>query len=83
MCIQIQVNHVEPELRGVFVSVWEGQAGVVKGNLSCQQSLNGKPESGLCNGLYVNKLYIISLSMFVCVSVCSRVRTDNLTYDCP
>lgn len=57
LCIYIQVNHVEPEPSGVLVSVQggEGWAGLVQGNHSCHQLLNGKPEFEVCNGLDVNK----------------------------
>lgn len=52
LCIYVQVNHVEPVLSGVFVSVPKGGAGAVKANLSCHQLLN---EFELGNGLKVNK----------------------------
>lgn len=42
LCIYIQVNHVKPELSGVFLRVQEGRTRVVKANLSCHQLLNGE-----------------------------------------
>lgn len=42
LCIYIQVNHVKPELSGVFLRVQEGRTRVVRANLSCHQLLNGE-----------------------------------------
>lgn len=50
LCIYIEVNHVVPELSGALVSVREGQDWT-RGDHSCHQLLNGKPESELCSGL--------------------------------
>lgn len=69
-CIYMQVNHVEPGLGRVFVRMWVSGSGVLKGNLSCQRLLNVKPVFELCNGLYVNKLHIISFSLFMCILSC-------------
>lgn len=69
-CIYMQVNHVEPGLGRVFVRMRVSGSGVLKGNLSCQRLLNGKPVFELCNGLYVNKLHIISFSLFMCILSC-------------